>query len=192
MTPLVTARPGLRVPGAVDGFELAVRAVVGQQVSVAGARTLLGRLVAAYGSPLDEPDGAVTTAFPTAEQLAEADLAGPVLGLTGGRVRTLRALAVEVATGRLVLDPGGDRTQTREQLAALAGVGAWTAEYVAMRALGDPDAWPATDLVLRRRVEARGAEPELWRPWRAYGALHLWNDTDLTVQTQHPMTEESA
>src|SRR5205814_9732629 len=87
LAPLVAARPGLRVPGAVDGFEIAVRAVLGQQVSVAGARTLVGRLVAAYGSPLDEPDGALTTAFPTAAELAGADLDGPELGLTGARVR---------------------------------------------------------------------------------------------------------
>ena len=195
MAPLVALRPGLRVPGAVDGFELAVRAVVGQQVSVAGARTLLGRLVAAFGAALDEPDGALTTVFPTAEQLVEADLAGPTLGMTGGRVHALRALALEVATGRLTLDPGGDRTQARAQLAALPGVGAWTAEYVAMRALADPDAWPQSDLVLRRQVLARGADPERWRPWRAYGALHLWNDTDtVSVQTTEPDTiaEESA
>jgi AraC family transcriptional regulator of adaptative response / DNA-3-methyladenine glycosylase II len=176
MAPLVAARPGLRVPGAVDGFELAVRAVVGQQVSVAGARTLAGRLVAAYGSALDESDGALTTAFPTAPQLAGADLDGPALGLTGARVRAVRALAVEVAEGRLLLDPGGDRVRARAQLIALPGVGTWTAEYVAMRALADPDAWPETDLVVRRRLAARGGDPERWRPWRAYGALHLWND----------------
>jgi AraC family transcriptional regulator, regulatory protein of adaptative response / DNA-3-methyladenine glycosylase II len=189
MAPLVEARPGLRVPGSVDGFELGVRAVVGQQVSVAGARTLLGRLVVAYGTPLDEPDGALTTAFPTAEQMAAADLDGAALGLTGARVRALRALAVEVAEGRLSLDPGGDRALARAQLTALPGVGTWTAEYVAMRALADPDAWPETDLVVRRRLAARGADPQRWRPWRAYGVLHLWNDAD-TVEAR--TTEESA
>jgi AraC family transcriptional regulator of adaptative response / DNA-3-methyladenine glycosylase II len=194
MAPLVAARPGLRVPGAVDGFELAVRAVVGQQVSVAGARTLAGRLVAAYGSPLDEPDGALTTAFPTASQLAAADLDGPALGLTGARVRALRALAVEVAEGRLALDPGGDRLRARAQLTALPGVGTWTAEYVAMRALADPDAWPETDLVLRRRLAARGGDPERWRPWRAYGALHLWNDAGTAEESSSAdeLTEEIA
>jgi AraC family transcriptional regulator, regulatory protein of adaptative response / DNA-3-methyladenine glycosylase II len=198
MAPLVAARPGLRVPGAVDGFELAVRAVVGQQVSVAGARTLAGRIVEAYGSPLDEPDGALTTAFPTAEQLAAVDLDGPALGLTGARVRALRALAVEVAEGRLVLDPGGDRARARAQLTALPGVGSWTAEYVAMRALADPDAWPDTDLVLRRRLAARGGDPDAWRPWRAYGALHLWTDAGRAERSpsaqmmREPMTEEIA
>ncbi len=176
LAPLVAARPGLRVPGAVDGFELAVRAVVGQQVSVAGARTLAGRLVEEFGEPLEEPDGALRSAFPTPSALAGADLVGPALGLTGARVRALRALAVEVAEGRLVLDPGGDRDEARVRLTALPGVGAWTAEYIAMRALADPDAWPGTDLVLRRRLAARGGDPERWRPWRAYGALHLWND----------------
>jgi AraC family transcriptional regulator, regulatory protein of adaptative response / DNA-3-methyladenine glycosylase II len=177
MAVLVQRRPGLRVPGAVDGFELAVRAVVGQQVSVRGARTLAGRLAAAYGRALDEPDPDLLVAFPTAAVLAEADLAGPILGLTGARVRALRALAVEVAEGRLVLDPGGDRDEARARLTALPGVGAWTAEYVAMRALADPDAFPATDLVIRRRLAASGADPDRWRPWRAYGAVHLWNDS---------------
>jgi AraC family transcriptional regulator of adaptative response / DNA-3-methyladenine glycosylase II len=177
LAPLVTARPGLRVPGAVEGFELAVRAIVGQQVSVAGARTLAGRLVEAYGQPLEEPDGTLSRAFPRAQVMAEADLDGPALGLTGARVRALRALAVEIAQGRLSLDPGGDRDEARARLRTLPGVGAWTAEYVSMRALADPDAWPSTDLVLRRRLAARGGDPERWRPWRAYGALHLWNDT---------------
>ncbi len=190
MAPLVLARPGLRVPGAVDGFELAVRAIVGQQVSVAGARTLAGRLVVAFGQPLDEADGALTAAFPTAQTMAEADLDGPTLGLTGARVRALRALAFEVAHGRLTLDPGGDRDEARSRLTALPGVGEWTAEYIAMRALADPDAWPATDLVLRRRVAERGGDPERWRPWRAYGALHLWNDSAQTAKT--PPMEESA
>ncbi len=174
----------------MDGFELAVRAIVGQQVSVAGARTLAGRLVEAFGQPLDEADGALTAAFPTAQTMAEADLDGPTLGLTGARVRALRALAFEVAHGRLTLDPGGDRDEARSRLTALPGVGEWTAEYIAMRALADPDAWPGTDLVLRRRVAERGGDPERWRPWRAYGALHLWNDSAQTAKT--PPMEESA
>jgi AraC family transcriptional regulator of adaptative response / DNA-3-methyladenine glycosylase II len=176
LTELVAARPGLRVPGAVDGFELAVRAVLGQQVSVAAARTLAGRLVRQVGEPVDDPAGDVLThAFPTAAAVADADpadLAG--LGLTGARVRSLRALAAEVAAGRLVLDPGSDRPAVRAQLVALPGVGPWTAEYVAMRALADPDAWPASDLVLRREVVRRGLDPLRWQPWRAYAALHLW------------------
>jgi len=197
LVPLVAARPGLRVPGSVDGFELGVRAILGQQVSVAGARTLAGRIVAAYGEPLPEPDGRLERAFPTAEVLAEADLDG--LGLTGARVRALRVLAAEVASGRLPLDPGADRQQTRLRLLALPGVGPWTAEYIAMRALADPDAWPASDLVLKRRLATRGGDPESWRPWRAYGALHLWADAGaVPVQTSPPTTaaidliEESA
>lgn len=182
MAPLVAARPGLRVPGAVDGFELAVRAVLGQQVSVAGARTLAGRLAAAVGEPVlraehgtaasSAADDVLTRAFPTAAAVAEADLAG--LGLTGGRRRALQALAREVASGRLLLDRGADRSEARARLLALPGIGPWTAEYVALRALGDPDAWPGTDLVLRRLVAALGARPERWRPWRGYGAVHLW------------------
>ena len=141
---------------------------------MAGARTLAGRIVAAYGEPLAEPEGALVRAFPTAAALGEADLSG--LGLTGARVRALRVLAIEVAEGRLSLDGGADRVETRARLLALPGVGPWTADYIAMRALGDPDAWPESDLVLRRRVAARSAAPESWRPWRAYGALHLWAD----------------
>ena len=172
MADLVRARPGLRVPGAVDGFELAVRAILGQQVSVAAAATLVARVAAACGRPLDEPEPGLARAFPTASAVAEADLQGR--GLTGARATAIRLLGVEVASGRLHLDPGADRAQVRAQLVALPGVGGWTAEYIAMRALADPDAWPQTDLVLRRQVAARNARPDTWRPWRAYGALHLW------------------
>ena len=197
LAPLVSARPGLRVPGAVDGFELAVRAIIGQQVSVSAARTLAGRLAQAYGEELSEPDGRLRRAFPTAAAIAEADLGG--LGLTGARERALRALGAEVAAGRLRLDPGADRMATRARLLSLPGVGAWTAEYVAMRALADPDAWPHTDLVLARQVAAKSAKPQLWRPWRAYGAVHLWTDlahpgaidAGTTRETRSPL-EESA
>jgi AraC family transcriptional regulator of adaptative response / DNA-3-methyladenine glycosylase II len=124
--------------------------------------------------------------------MADADLAG--LGLTGGRVVALRVLAAEVASGRLVLDSGADRVQARAQLLALPGVGPWTAEYVAMRALADPDAWPGADLVLRRQIAARSALPDQWRPWRAYGALHLWAAAGdaVTARAQDAQMEESA
>jgi len=169
----VTHRPGLRVPGCIDGFELAVRAVLGQQVSVAAARTFAGRLVLRCGAAVETPIGALTHAFPTAAAVADADLAG--LGLTGARVRTLRALAVAVADGALHLDPTADRDETRARLGALPGIGPWTVDYVAMRALRDPDAFPASDLVLRRRLGPDGAEQaERWRPWRSYAAMHLW------------------
>jgi AraC family transcriptional regulator, regulatory protein of adaptative response / DNA-3-methyladenine glycosylase II len=177
----VRAEPGRRVPGAVDGAELAVRAVLGQQVSVAGARTLAGRLTAALGAPLDAADGALTHAFPTAAAIAAAD--PEALGLTRARARALIGLCAALAVGDLDLDPGADREEARAKLLALPGIGPWTAEYVAMRALGDPDAFPATDLGIRRALERAGhaGDPkavvtlaERWRPWRAYAVQHLW------------------
>jgi AraC family transcriptional regulator of adaptative response / DNA-3-methyladenine glycosylase II len=176
LRPSVRRHPGLRVPGAVDGFELAVRAVLGQQVSVAAARTFAGRLVRRLGTPLATPRGSLTHDFPTADAVASGDLDG--IGLTGARMRTLRALAEAVVSGDVVLDPAADRDEVRARLVALPGVGAWTADYVAMRALGDPDAFPGTDLVLRRRLPAgEPHRPERWRPWRAYAAMHLWQQT---------------
>lgn len=169
---MVRARPGLRVPGTTDGFELLVRTIVAQQVSLRAAHTFATRLVATYGKPLDAPVGTLTHRFPTADALADASYDG--IGLTASRRSSLRAAAVAHASGGLVLDPTADRDETRRQLLALPGVGPWTAEYVAMRALGDPDAFPATDLVLRRRVTPSRAER--WRPWRAYAAMHLWTD----------------
>ena len=177
----VTQCPGLRVPGAVDGFELAVRAILGQQVSVAAARTFAGRLVQRCGTPLESPVGALTHSFPTAAQVASADLDG--LGLTSARVTTLRAVAAAVATEQLVLDPSADRELTRSQLAALPGVGPWTVDYIAMRALGDPDAFPATDLVVKRMLDGQPADrPSRWRPWRAYAAMHLWQMSAKTMK----------
>ncbi|MBV9292148.1 MAG: DNA-3-methyladenine glycosylase 2 family protein [Frankiales bacterium] len=168
--------PGIRVPGSVDGFELAVRAVLGQQVSVRAARTFAARLVERCGKPLTRPRGSLTHAFPTADAVADADLDG--IGLTGGRIRTLRALATAVALGDLVIDPIADRAETRQRLLALPGIGPWTVEYVAMRALGDPDAFPATDLVLRRALgDADVRRTDSWRPWRSYAAMHLWHQT---------------
>lgn len=181
LAPLVAARPGLRVPGTVDGFELAVRAILGQQVSVAGARTLAGRLVTAYGEPLEQPQGGLTHLFPSPQALAGADLQGR--GLTNGRVTALQALARAVAEEGLVLDHTADREQTVERLLKLPGVGPWTASYIAMRALGDPDAFPGADLGLRRALEQQGVAADLrsiercaqaWRPWRAYATHHLW------------------
>jgi AraC family transcriptional regulator of adaptative response / DNA-3-methyladenine glycosylase II len=178
---LVAARPGLRVPRHVDGFELAVRAVLGQQVTVRGARTLADRLVHALGTPLDSPSGGLTHLFPTAAAVAEGDLSS--VGLTAARTRALRVLGAAVAGGEVDLDPGADREETAARLTALPGIGAWTAAYVAMRALGDPDAIPLGDLGLRRALEALGApadaravaaRAERWRPWRAYAVMHLW------------------
>ncbi len=174
LAPSVARHPGMRVPGAVDGFELAARAVLGQQVSVAAARTFAGRLVQHCGHPLAAPRDGLTHTFPTADAVAAADLTG--LGLTTGRTKTLRALAVAVTDGRVVLDALADRDEVRARLLELPGIGPWTADYVAMRALGDPDAFPATDLVLRRVLAGAGPDrADRWRPWRAYAAMHLWH-----------------
>jgi AraC family transcriptional regulator of adaptative response / DNA-3-methyladenine glycosylase II len=181
---LVRRTPGRRVPGAVDGAELAVRAVLGQQVSVAGARTLAGRLTAALGealpeglaeaAPSESANGRLTHAFPTAAALAATNPAQ--LPLTRARAHALKALCAALADGSLQLDPGADRDATRERLLTLPGIGPWTAEYVAMRALGDPDAFPATDLGVKQALEQLGPDPDpdRWRPWRAYAVQHLW------------------
>ena len=162
----------MRVPGVADGFELVTRTVLAQQVSLSSAHTFARRLVEAYGKPLDAPVGSLTTRFPTADVLADASYDG--IGLTGSRAKTLRAVASAHAAGELPLDPSADREDARARLLALPGIGPWTADYVAMRALGDPDSFPATDLVLRRR--AATMTPERWRPWRSYAAMHLWID----------------
>jgi AraC family transcriptional regulator of adaptative response / DNA-3-methyladenine glycosylase II len=178
--PLVTARPGLRVPGAWDPFECAVRAVLGQQVSVAAGRTLAARLVARVGRLVAGGSDGLTHLFPTPDALADASLDG--LGLTGARAAALRALARAVAGG--ALDFAAPVDDVTAALAELPGLGAWTAQYVALRALGEPDAFPAADLVLRRMAGAGGApltaraldaRADAWRPWRAYAVLHLWH-----------------
>lgn len=180
LAPLVRRRPGLRIPGAWDPFECAVRAVLGQQVSVAAGRTLAARLVARAGRPIAGGTDGLTHLFPSPEELAAADLRG--LGMTGARIAALSALAHAVAERGLDLGAPGE--EVTAALAALPGLGAWTAQYVALRALGEPDAFPAGDLVLRR-VAAGGAAPltmralearsEAWRPWRGYAVLHLWH-----------------
>ena len=172
MRSLVRARPGLRVPGAVGGWEIVVRAVVGQQVSVTAARTLLGRIVARTGSEVGDVSsgGQVRRLFPSPNDVLAGDL--DALGLTTRRVATLRSAAEAALSGTLLLEPGDDLVEARMRLLSLPGVGPWTTEYVAMRALGDPDAWPGTDLVLARA--ASGIETDQLSPWRAYAALHLW------------------
>ena len=178
--PLVRRRPGLRIPGAWDPFECAVRAVLGQQVSVEAGRTLARRLVARAGEALPRPTEGLTHLFPSPAALAGASLSG--LGLTSARARALEALARAVADGRLDLRAPAD--EVTAGLAALPGIGDWTAQYVALRALGEPDAFPAGDLVLRRRAAGGGAaltaralaaRAEGWRPWRGYAVLHLWS-----------------
>jgi AraC family transcriptional regulator, regulatory protein of adaptative response / DNA-3-methyladenine glycosylase II len=175
---LVARRPGMRVPGCVDGFELAVRAIVGQQVSVPAARTVLGRLATRYGEPLPEASGPITHRFPTAQTLAEVDPAE--LPFPRKRGEALRSVALLVAAGELSFDAGADSTETLAALLDIPGIGAWTASYVAMRALGDPDAFLAGDVGIRHALHALGqtsAGPEIaeaWRPWRSYAVMHLW------------------
>ncbi len=176
LRPALAATPGIRLPGAVDGFEVAVRIVLGQQVSVAAATTLAARLALACGETLDAPSGGLTCRFPSPEALAAADMS-PV-GLTSGRAASLRALAVAVAGGELDLSPAADREAATVLLRSLPGIGPWTTALVASRALGDPDALPASDLVLRRAtgLDARSLHQrsESWRPWRSFAAFALW------------------
>ncbi len=178
----VAAAPGLRVPGYADPAEAAIRALVGQQVSVAAARTKIARLVTAYGKPLAAPDGAVTHAFPTMETLAGLD--PETLGMPRARARAIGSLAAAIADGQLRLDAGVDRHEAEQALMAMQGVGPWTAAYVAMRGLADPDAFPLTDLGVQRALESRGLatesraaeqRAERWRPWRSYAVMHLWH-----------------
>jgi AraC family transcriptional regulator of adaptative response / DNA-3-methyladenine glycosylase II len=182
---VVRADPGRRVPGAADGFELAVRAVIGQQVSVAGARTVAGKLVYAAGEELPAPDSGVTHLFPTPVALADLAAHDPgAFTMPAGRRRALRALAEAVASGDVVIDPGADPRELRRSLVALPGIGPWTAEYVALRALRDPDAFMPTDLGIRRAAASLGlpedpasltALTDAWRPWRSYAMAYLWS-----------------
>ena len=178
---LVRAAPGLRVPGSVDGAELAVRAVLGQQISVAAARTGAGRLVAEYGEALPRPRGTVTALFPSSAVLAALDPAR--LPMPRARAVALIGLSRALAGGDLRLDPGADRAEARRRLLALRGVGPWTAGYVAMRALGDPDVFLAEDLGVRRALHRLGGPDDVraaralaagWAPWRSYASQHLW------------------
>ncbi len=171
--------PGLRVPGHVDGPEIAVRAILGQQVSVAGARTIAARLVATHGRPLPEPVGGLTHLFPAPDRLAQLDPTD--LPMPRARGRALIALASALTNGELALDRGADRSMVRGQLLAVPGIGPWTADYIALRALGDPDVFLPTDLGLKTALRRLGHDPdgastlsERWRPWRSYAQLHLW------------------
>ena len=179
LAPLMIKSPGLRSPAHVDGNELAVRAVLGQQVSVTGARTLAARLVDRYGEPLAVPHEGLTHAFPTAAVLAEADPAH--LAMPVSRKNALIGMCRMLASGEIELDAGADRAQVEAQLVALPGIGPWTAAYISMRALGDPDVFLPSDLGVKHALERLGADGTAkaaaaramhWRPWRSY-ALHL-------------------
>ena len=176
LAPLVEATPGRRVPRTVDPHEFALRAVLGQQVSTSAARTHAARLVARHGDPVTDPVGGLTHLFPTPEALVDPDPAA--LAMPASRVRTLTGLAAALASGAVDLSPGTDRDAARAGLAALPGIGPWTVEVVAMRSLGDPDAYPASDLGVRKGCAALGIDPDAgpqrWRPWRAYATQHLW------------------
>lgn len=172
----VVSEPGLRVPGCWNGFELTTRAILGQQVTVAGATVLAGRLVAKFGKPYRGPKG-LTHLFPTPEIVADARLAS--IGLTAARAATIRALARAVCEGKVNFSGIVDSDAFLAQLCDIPGIGDWTAQYVAMRALGQPDAFPSTDLGLLRAINIRDCrELQLrskgWRPWRAYAAMYLW------------------
>ncbi|HEX6310000.1 MAG TPA: AlkA N-terminal domain-containing protein [Acidimicrobiia bacterium] len=191
LAPLVTARPGLRVPGAWDPYEVGVRAVLGQQISVAAATNLAGRLVATLGRRVAVGDTDVGRLFPPPEVLAAADLT--TLGVPGARAETLQAFAAAIAAGDLSLDSAHGLDSLVTELESIRGIGPWTAHYIAMRACAEPDAFPAGDLGLRRAFAQEtnakaspgngttpvtaaqlGRHAEAWRPWRAYAAMHLW------------------
>ena len=187
MAPLVAARPGLRMPGDTDGAELAVRAVLGQQVSVAGARTTTAQLVRRFGEPLPDPheDEALTHRFPTPAALAAADPA--TLPMPRARAGTVVRLAQAIATSEITIDPGADRVDVARRLLALPGVGPWTVGYIRARALGDPDSFLPSDLGVRRALRSLGLPdtPDhaaslamAWRPWRTYALHHLWASLD--------------
>jgi AraC family transcriptional regulator, regulatory protein of adaptative response / DNA-3-methyladenine glycosylase II len=195
LAPVVSKAPGQRIPRTVDEAELAVRAVLGQQVSMKAARTHAARLVTAYGQPIDDTNGALTHTFPSIEQLGDIDPAH--LAMPQSRRRTVIALIAGLADGTVVLDAGCDWDEARSQLLALPGIGPWTAEVIAMRGLGDPDAFPASDLGLRIAAEQLGlpsdqrallARSEQWRPWRSYATQHLWTTLEHSVN-QWPVKE---
>jgi 3-methyladenine DNA glycosylase/8-oxoguanine DNA glycosylase len=182
LRPLLRRHPGIRVPGAFDGFEIAVRAVLGQQVTVRAATTMAGRLATAFGTPITglESDN-LTHLFPSARVLADADLTG--IGLTRAKARAIAGLALASLSEPSLFEPSDDPAAAIARLVEIPGVGQWTAQYVAMRALKAPDGFPASDLGLRKAVSTTGllASPEEveerskpWQPWRAYAAMHLW------------------
>jgi AraC family transcriptional regulator of adaptative response / DNA-3-methyladenine glycosylase II len=181
LAPLVARRPGLRLPGGWDGFEMAVRAIIGQQITIVGARQLLGKLVAAHGTRLADGADGLTHVFPTPDRLIGQDIAA--LGMPAARGRAIANLAAAVLADPNLFQRGASLEEGIERLCAVPGIGDWTAHYIAIRALREPDAFPASDIGLIRALAEDGVRPppkavlaraEAWRPWRAYAAQHLW------------------
>jgi len=204
MARLVAARPGLRVPGAWDGFELAVRGILGQQITVGAATALAGKLVAAFGTALPATDdpalAGLSHVFPAPERIAGADDLGAILGMPGRRAAAITALAQAASADPLLFAPGRGLDEAIARLRALPGIGEWTAQYIAMRALREPDAFPAADIGLMRAMatpEGRPTPAELlghaaaWRPWRAYAALHLWAADPATPRATQAQAKET-
>lgn len=192
LAPLVAAVPGRRAPSSVDPYETAIRAVIGQQVSVAGARTVAGRIVESVGRTLGEPVGEIARVFPRPEDLAVAP--DEAFSMPGARRDAIRRLARAVADGDLELDVGSDPSVAHRQLLALKGIGPWTADYVVMRGLGHPDTFLTNDLGVRHALDRLGGldrradeDGSRWAPWRSYAVHHLW--ASLSEPSIHPARE---
>ena len=189
------ADPGLRVPGCWNGFELATRAILGQQITVKGATALAGRMVRSFGKPFSGAGG-LTRLFPPPEVLADAKLGD--VGVTGARAETIQALARAVCSGKVNFQGVVDSDTFLNRLCEIPGIGKWTAQYVAMRALGEPDAFPSSDLGLLRAMDlAVGSSrvlerhAEAWRPWRAYAAMYLWRIASQSVLGNKPVSSKA-
>ena len=189
----VDSGPGLRVPGCWNGFELATRAILGQQITVKGATTLAGRMVSTFGKPFSSADR-LTHLFPSPDVLADAKLTR--IGLTEARAETIRALARAVCEGRIIFEGVIDSDAFLDRMCEIPGIGKWTAQYVAMRALGDPDAFPSGDLGLLRATALESSRElehhaKAWRPWRAYAAMYLWRIASQQASRVSKLTSSS-
>jgi AraC family transcriptional regulator of adaptative response / DNA-3-methyladenine glycosylase II len=185
--PLAQNCPGLRVPGSFDSFEMSVRAILGQQISVVGARTLAGRIATCFGTPIHTPVQSLGYLFPSSDRMAQATV-GEIcrLGIISRRAETIIALAMAISRGELLLETGNRVEGTLRQLRKIPGIGEWTAQYLAMRALSWPDAFPHTDLGICKALGEKNPKKilemtEKWRPWRAYAALHLWTGLERKI-----------
>ena len=184
--PLAREHPGLRLPGAFDGFETAVRAILGQQVTVRAASIIAGRFAAAFGDAIEAPHASLARLFPSPARVAALEPAEiAATGIIAARARAIVLLAREMAAGRLRLDPTAEVDATLARLQSIPGVGPWTAQYIAMRALGWPDAFPHPDVAVlkamgEKNVRLAAAHADRWRPWRAYAVLHLWKSLEKT------------